>query len=167
MPDGTVRLVLVDAAAWTGLCLVVGYAGSRRAEQTLVADTWLTTIRPVEDRGRRWERLAVRRWKGLLPEAGGFFGGRSKKRLAGRQEADAQLVETRRAEVVHWTLAACGPLFLLWNPPAMGAVMVAFGVVFNAPFIVVQRFNRARLLRVVERRERRERRPPTSVGGAG
>ena len=164
MRDGTVRLVLVDVAAWTGLSLVVGYVASRLPAGMLAADTRLTTIRPAEAGGRRWERLMVRRWKDLLPEAGGLFGGRSKKRLAGPSEVDAHVIETRRAEYVHWTLAACGPLFLLWNPPAMGAVMMAFGVVFNAPFVVVQRFNRARLLRVVERRQQLQRRRPVTDG---
>ena len=49
---------------------------------------------------------------------------------------------------------ACGPLFVLWNPPAVAAVMVAYGVVVNAPFIAIQRFNRLRIGRILARQSR-------------
>lgn len=152
MGDGTVRLVLVDAAAWAGLSAGVGLVASRVPDRALARDTWLTRIRPAELGGRRWERLAVRRWKDALPEAGGLFGGASKAHLAGRGDVERQLLETRRGEWVHWVLLGCGPLFALWNPAWLAVVMVAFGVAMNLPFIAVLRFNRARLLRVVERR---------------
>ena len=37
--------------------------------------------------------------------------------------------------------------------------MVVFGLAFNAPFIVVQRYNRARMLALPSQRPRPERRP--------
>lgn len=151
MRDGTVEVVLVDVVAWTALSVVVGYAGHRLPASALAHDTWVTRIRPGEADGRRWERLGVRRWKDVLPEAGGFFGGVSKRTLGGRAGLERQVVETRRAELVHWTLAGCGPLFFAWNPRRLAASMVVFGLVFNAPFIVIQRFNRARLLRALVR----------------
>ena len=60
-------------------------------------------------------------------------------------------IETRRAELVHWTLMACGPLFFLWNPPALGFAMVVFALAANVPCVVIQRFNRPRLLRLIAR----------------
>jgi glycosyl-4,4'-diaponeurosporenoate acyltransferase len=162
--DGTVRRVLLDAAAWTGISVVIGLAASRVPDRALSSDTWLTAIRPAEREGRRWEHLGVRRWKDALPEAGGLFGGSSKSHLAGRGAVERQLIETRRAEWVHWALLCCGPLFALWNPAWLTAVMVAFGLAMNAPFIAVQRFNRARLLRVAERGRRVD---PRLIGGRG
>jgi glycosyl-4,4'-diaponeurosporenoate acyltransferase len=47
------------------------------------------------------------------------------------------------------------PIFALWNPAALMAAMVAYAVVANLPCLVVQRYNRGRLLRVLARRERR------------
>ena len=49
---------------------------------------------------------------------------------------------------------AGGPLFVLWNPPPIAAVMVAYGVLVNAPFIAIQRYNRARVSRVLRRGQR-------------
>jgi glycosyl-4,4'-diaponeurosporenoate acyltransferase len=60
-------------------------------------------------------------------------------------------IETRRAELVHWALMACGPLFFFWNPPALGSAMLLFAVAANGPCIVIQRFNRLRLLRLIAR----------------
>jgi glycosyl-4,4'-diaponeurosporenoate acyltransferase len=70
-------------------------------------------------------------------------------------ELNRFVTETRRAEATHWVLLAAGPLFLLWNPWGLGLVMIAYAVVANVPCLVVQRYNRARLLRVVERARRR------------
>src|SRR5690606_31478651 len=103
-------------------------------------------------------RLAIRRWKDRLPELGGTFrGGVSKRSLASRTTADLDrlVAETRRAELVHWAIPAITPLFLLWNPPALFAAMVAYAVVANVPCLVVQRYNRGRLQRVFDRRARR------------
>ena len=163
MVDGTVPLVLLDAAVWTSLSVAVGFAASRVPDHAFSGDTWLTRIRPAERGGRRWERFGVRRWKDALPEAGGLFGGVPKSHLAGRAAVGPLLVETRRAEWVHWSLAASGPLFALWNPPWLAVVMVAFGLASNLPFIAVQRYNRARLLRVADRSRRR----PVASGGVG
>ena len=45
-------------------------------------------------------------------------------------------------------------MFVLWNPPVLLAAMAGYAVVANAPCIAVQRFNRARILRVLRRHER-------------
>jgi glycosyl-4,4'-diaponeurosporenoate acyltransferase len=55
---------------------------------------------------------------------------------------------------VHWAVLAIVPVFALWSPPLLFAAMVAYGVVANVPCIAVQRFNRARIVRVLARRER-------------
>jgi glycosyl-4,4'-diaponeurosporenoate acyltransferase len=104
----------------------------------------------------RWERgayehLGVRRWKDRLPEAGALFAGGISKRHVRRSTVDRFVVETRRAELGHWLAMLGGPVSMLWNPPIGDVVMVAYGVLVNAPFVIVQRYNRARALRVIGR----------------
>jgi glycosyl-4,4'-diaponeurosporenoate acyltransferase len=60
--------------------------------------------------------------------------------------------ETRRAELAHWWAMCCGLLFVLWNPPLAAALLIAYGVVANLPFIVIQRYNRFRIHALLERR---------------
>lgn len=149
-------LVAVDVVAWASLSAVVGYTASKLPDQVFARETALTRIRPFEHGGRRWERwLGVKRWKDHLPEAGGFFGGVSKRHLPGRAAVAQQLIETRRAEWAHVALLAVAPAFALWNPPWLTAVMVGYAVVANVPCVLVVRFNRARFLRVQARVDRR------------
>jgi glycosyl-4,4'-diaponeurosporenoate acyltransferase len=146
--------VAADIVAWGVFHAATGYAVHRLPVSRLDRDTWLLRLRSFECSGRLYERIHIRAWKDRLPEAGAFFaGGVSKRRLPGRETAslDRFVVETRRAEYGHWSAMACGPLFVLWNPPVVAAVMLAYGVVVNAPFIAIQRYNRARVARLVAR----------------
>jgi glycosyl-4,4'-diaponeurosporenoate acyltransferase len=54
-------------------------------------------------------------------------------------------------------LLAVSPLFLLWNPWWLGLVMIAYAVVANGPCILIQRYNRGRLVRVLARAGRLDR----------
>jgi glycosyl-4,4'-diaponeurosporenoate acyltransferase len=146
---------LVDIAAWAAFHAATGYAVHRLSLDRLKRDTWLLRQRRFERSGRLYERFGIRRWKDRLPEAGALFaGGTSKRHLDGRDAAALERfsAETRRAEYGHWAAMACGPLFVLWNPPAVAAVMVAYGVGVNLPFIAIQRYNRARVSRLLARR---------------
>ena len=95
--------------------------------------------------------LGVRRWKDHLPEAGALFaGGIGKRSLPDSIETFVQ--ETRRAELAHWWALTAGPAFALWNPLRGVVLMVTYGVVVNAPFIAIQRYNRYRAQRLLARR---------------
>ena len=153
------QAVLVSIVAWVLVGLATGYVWHRCPRRWLLSDNALTRGRSWEDDGRWYRRnLAIRRWKDLLPEKGDLFqGGFSKRHLVDRSTDHLErfVVETRRAELVHWSNRAAGPLFLLWCPQAIGAVMIVFGVVAHLPFIVIQRYNRARLSLLLERRRAR------------
>ena len=65
------------------------------------------------------DRFAIRTWKSLLPDGAPWLGGFAKKKLRGRNRAYlAQfLLETRRAEVAHWCMLACLPVFFRLESP--------------------------------------------------
>jgi len=151
-------LVLVDSLAWVAISLVVGTGAAYLPAHWLQSDTFITRIRAFEAGGRVYRRvLAVQRWKDRLPETRGPAPGEraSKQALAGRSGLPLYLIETRRAEYVHLAIAAAGPLFALWNPAPMTAAMTVFGILFNAPFIAVQRYNRARIMSLPSSRSNR------------
>jgi glycosyl-4,4'-diaponeurosporenoate acyltransferase len=159
-----VVLVAVDVAAWAAFHASTGYLVHRLPSQRFDHDTALTRARAVEADGRPYTRvLRIKRWKRRLPEAGALFrGGFDKKHLRGgtADHLADHLRETRRAELGHWLAAACAPLFFVWNPAPVGAVMLLYAVVANGPCIAAQRYNRLRLLRILRLRKN----PPT--GGA-
>ena len=151
-------VVLADAATWAAWSAVVGYAAHRLRASWLDHDGALTRLRPWERGGRLYERAGIRRWKDRLPEAGATFrGGRSKRALPGRSDDElrAFAAETRRAELVHWVIPSITPVFVLWNPPALVGAMAVYAVVANLPCLFVQRYNRARVARVLDRRAAR------------
>ena len=76
-----------------------------------------------------------------------FAGGFAKRRLLRKDPTYLRrfAVETRRAELIHWTVLLAGPFFGLWNPPVLTVAMIAYAVIANLPCIAIQRYNRARL----------------------
>jgi glycosyl-4,4'-diaponeurosporenoate acyltransferase len=151
--------IAVDVVAWGAFHAGTGYAAHRLGDRRLARDGRLLRARRFEDDGRLYRRtLRIHRWKDRLPEAGALFdGGISKRELPARDVAGLRVFvrETRRAELTHWWAMACSPLFLIWNPPLAAALLVAYGVLVNLPFILIQRYNRFRTQALLARLERR------------
>ncbi len=150
--------IALCAALWVGFHLGAGYLVQRLPllwirRLPVVSQSWAW-----EEDGRIYERLRIRAWKDHLPEAGGFLpGGFSKRRLASRDplylERFAQ--ETSRAELGHWLTWALALTFFLWTHWLVGWLMILYGGLINVPFILVQRYNRARLQRILADKYRR------------
>jgi glycosyl-4,4'-diaponeurosporenoate acyltransferase len=181
-PLSAAAVVGSSALGWLGWSLLVGYGGHRLSADWLLTFTALDGTAGVPAAGRRWlERLGIRRWKDRLPEAGAFFpGGTSKRSLGGgapsrrratmTQDLQRLLVETRRAELVHLAIWPFWLATALWLPAAAVLVNLAFATAFNLPCLLVQRFNRHRLLRLLERpaaRNRGELRAPSEDAPSG
>lgn len=153
---GTMAWILWVSGLWFAIGLASGLAVHLLPLGFVGRDTWVTRLRGWEHDGRFYRRrLAIGRWKDRLPEAGDMFsGGFSKRHI--RDRSTPLLVrfaaETRRAEYVHWANALAGPLFFAFFPLWAGVVMTAFGLVVHLPFVCIQRYNRARLLRTLARR---------------
>jgi glycosyl-4,4'-diaponeurosporenoate acyltransferase len=119
-------------------------------------DTWLTAPRAWEHEGRLYrDRLAIRRWKALLPDGAPWFGG-SQKSLSTRCAVHLNRfrLETRRAELAHWCMLACLPAFFLWNPSWACWVMTVYALAANLPCILAQRYNRLILTRIAANHDR-------------
>ena len=151
--------VVVDVLAWGVFHAATGYAAHRLGNERLARDGWLLRQRRFEAGGHWYRsRLGIHRWKDKVPEAGALFDGGVSKRQLPAPDAEGLAVfvrETRRAELGHWWALACSPLFVLWNPPLAATLLVAYGVLANLPFIVIQRYNRFRTQSVLARLARR------------
>ena len=156
-----ILLAVGGAVVWGGWSALCGYVAHRVPRSRLERDGWWLRLRRAEAGGRGYERgLRIKRWKDRLPEAGALFrGGFSKRRVERHDRAylDQFLVETRRAELAHWAILALAPTFFIWvavldMPWWLAAAMFGYGIVANVPCILVQRYNRARLERMLGRR---------------
>ena len=150
--------VALYALAWSAFHLGAGYVAYRLSARTLARLPVVSASYAWERGGRLYEPLGIRAWKDRLPEAGDFFqGGISKRDLGGRDAAHLErfALETSRAEYGHWLTWALSVSFFAWTPWPIGVFMVVFGGLVNLPFIMVQRYNRARLRRLGRRSARR------------
>lgn len=118
-------------------------------------DTWLYRLRKYEDDGRFYERfLGIRRWKKWIPDGATLFNeGFKKKHLLGTQKEYIQtfILETRRAEFTHILQIFPCLIFFIFNSFWIAMIMVVYALMFNVPLIWLQRYNRARFLRIVYR----------------
>ncbi len=154
LPDGWA--VLVSSVVWFLTSFLAGWRGVNWSRERLGRTGPMTKLRSWEKGGHTWQRLlGVRRWKGRLPQAGDFFAkGRSMNAVGSRRTENLEEFSllTLRAERVHWLILASTPLHLIWCRTPVAVGMIVFGVAFNAPCIVVQRYNRAGIERILARR---------------
>ncbi len=150
-PPGAVGIAL-NVGAWFLWSVGIGYFGHRRPLGSFSKETWWSKPRGFEHHGRWYERaLQIKRWKDRLPELGAVFQGGFAKRSVSREVAHIErfIVETRRAEWVHWLALSFWPVFAIWNPPWAVAVMFVYAMLVNVPCLLVQRYNRIRLQRLL------------------
>lgn len=153
----TALIWAANLLGWPLIHLAVASAALRLPQHLFAQDTWITAPRPWEREGRLYrDWLMIRRWKSLLPDGAQWLGGFAKRRIISRDPSYLEqfLLETRRAELAHWCMILCLPLFFLWNPPWACLVMAAYALAANLPCILAQRYNRIALHRVVRTRRR-------------
>ena len=124
-----------------------------------------------EREGKIYERIGIQKWKDHAPDMSRVMRDMVPKRVGKAPHAEDVWVlvqETCRAEIVHLGLAmlSLGIVFFWMN--WIGALLGLLVALCNVPFILIQRYNRPRLVSLAERlavREERRRHASThSVG---
>ena len=117
---------------------------------------------PFEQKGKLYERIGIRQWQNHVPDVSQLF-----PHIVPRKAMEKNLnvsglyrmvQETCVAELTHSLLCLAGiALLRIWTGTG-GVVLFLVYVLFgNLPFILIQRYNRPRLLRLLQAAERRER----------
>lgn len=111
---------------------------------------------------RKWERKGavyqslfhIKKWKNKLPQLSDFF----KKLFSKKQVLNSSpeylyrfVLETCRAEFTHWAIIASSFLFILWDGICMSVFMICAASVLNLPYVMIQRYNRPRILKILGR----------------
>jgi glycosyl-4,4'-diaponeurosporenoate acyltransferase len=154
-PSGGLVPVAASAGLWLIGSVVIGAIANQLPDQLLRRGDRDQSDRRVEAPVRFYERwLGIRVWKRWIPDAGNALpGGVRKASLARRDPPALQRLrlETRRAELVHWALWPIWMVTALWLPPAGVLVNLIFATLFNLPCLLLQRYNRLRLGRTLNR----------------
>ncbi len=111
-----------------------------------------------EDQGRFYEQLRIRKWMNRVPDMSKYLRSLPRKSLAEHSSEHVRLLvqETCVAELVHSALMALALPVLLCRKWWSALMVAVYDLLGNLPFIMIQRYNRPRLLRLAERLERRE-----------
>lgn len=144
---------IVDVIAWMIIHLSIGFWSSR------IPIAWFNP-QNILYRTYRWEKggkiyqsiLHVRSWKCYAPDGGSLYPDTfSMRRLPNYdvEYLERWLKESCRSELCHWLMILPGFLFFFWNSVFLGWFMVFYAVVNNIFPIVIQRFNRPRMQRVL------------------
>lgn len=150
----TLLTVIIDFVAWFIIHMSVALTLVRVPLHRFNCRHWWYRLQRWEKGGNFYQHVfRIKKWKIHLPDGAGFNKklGFPKKKLESRNPAylSAFLIETCRAEFTHWVTILFAPLFFLWNPHFVGWIMIGYALLANLPFIMVQRYNRFRLIRVL------------------
>ena len=116
-------------------------------------------------RQRNWEKsnkvygfLKVSKWKGRVPDMSKIVGKMPDKRISclNVDTLNMMIKETCVAEFAHILLIIFAiPMNFMWDG-IYGFVCFLMYSIGNIPFIIIQRYNRPRLIKVLERLENRQ-----------
>ena len=113
-----------------------------------------------EKNGALYEKLNIRKWQAKVPDMSRILPFlMPPKNLSGdyAQRLPVMIRETCVAEITHITVSILGlPCLRIW--PGMGGVTVTaiFILLLNVPYILIQRYNRPRLIRLYRKLQARE-----------
>lgn len=110
----------------------------------------------IEFDGKLYKKLfLIDRWKDKIPEAGTLLGLHpfSKRHFISKNPDYIKrfILETCRGELAHLLPFLFYPISLIWNPFFADIIMFFYVLFTNLPFIIVQRYNRIRLIRLLEK----------------
>lgn len=145
--------IIIDVLAWVVFHLSTGYLSSKIPLKWLNPNRRFFQTFPWEKNGAIYDKLFhVRSWKRFIPNGAALYRGAfSIKNLPTNDLAylSRWLKESVRAEVCHWVMIVPGFFFFLWNDVAMGWLMLAYAFINNLVPIVMQRFNRPRMRKLL------------------
>lgn len=147
---------LLKCAIYLALTGVVGFFVGRIIPKRWIQPEkgWFRSF-PFEKNGTAYEKLGIRKWhKKVLDMSRIFPGLMPPKSLSGdyMQNLPVMIQETCVAETVHIAVSIAG-FRCLWIWPGIGGVTVTaiHIVLLNIPFILIQRYNRPRLIRLQQK----------------
>ncbi len=149
-----VWIVVLNALGIPAIHLGISWLFTKLDRERFDAASWLFRGRPIEEGGVIYQTLfRIRSWKHLLPDAAPWFDGFAKGKLADKDPAylRAFIAETCRGEAAHYAQIPGILLTLIWNPwPVAAIVMIVYAFASNLPCLILQRFTRARLKKLLE-----------------
>ncbi|MEY8495037.1 glycosyl-4,4'-diaponeurosporenoate acyltransferase [Lachnospiraceae bacterium 29-91] len=115
---------------------------------------------PVESGGKIYQRIKVHRWKESFPDMSRIFPflmpSKRLPKAVTTTQIERMIQETCIAELVHGLLGVLGfGCILIWKSIG-GWIISALYMFGNLPYIIIQRYNRPKLVSILHRMRKRE-----------
>ena len=141
-----------------GISLLAFFVGRMMPYSWFSYDRFPYKSFPFEKNGKIYLKLKINKWQSKVPDMSKIFPDLipAKKLLDNSEEALNVLIkETCIAELIHWMFAVIG-LAGLWICPNVwgGLIIFVYVVVGHFPFILIQRYNRPRLVKLLKRMQK-------------
>ena len=155
---------LLWSALYVGaLGILSHYVGEAIPRRVFQSDRFPYRAYKWEREGGIYDVIGIRHWKDRLPDMSRIMKDMVPKRVGKcptSEEIWVLVGETCRAEIVHLGLCLCAPVIcLFWlDRIAVGVSLSAVVMICNIPFILIQRYNRPKLVSLARRLEAREER---------
>lgn len=142
------KLILLIVLLAPAIQIAGAIIATHTPESRLTMNSWLFKEREFEKKGFYRRVFKVHKWKKYLPDGAKYFKGDfTKKNLLSYdvEYIEKFIVESCRAELVHWLGMAPFVVFFLLTPPYIAIGLIIYSIIVNAPCIIAQRYNRPRL----------------------
>ena len=143
------------------ISIVAFFVGRLLPKKWFCADKFPWKMWTFEKDGNFYDKLKVRKWQNKVPDMSKIlpFMMPAKKISPDTYVKMPRMIqETCVAEFIHGLNCIAG-LYCLKLYPGVGGIIITllYAVVFNIPYMLIQRYNRPRLIKLSKRLEERER----------
>ncbi len=113
-------------------------------------------IHSFEQGGKIYDKIGIRFWKDKVPDMSNFLKNLVKKEI--RRSSSAadilrQIQETCVAEMIHFVLILLSlPILIYWKSKWAVLFEAIYILILNLPFILIQRYNRPRLIKLYHKK---------------
>lgn len=119
-------------------------------------DYWSQPYCPYqwERDGRVYMMIKIQFWKDAVPDMSRYIRSMAKKKIVVFRDPDyldGLIRETCVAELVHYMLMLLSPIYMIFMEGYPGVIAAALYCLCNLPFVLIQRYNRPRLVALRER----------------
>ncbi len=148
---------ILDMICWVIIQLGIGYLSLKFPEKWLDPGRRFFQSFAWEKGGKIYQQLfRVRSWKHLIPDGSKTYRGAFSIKKLPTSELTyllRWLKESIRSELCHWFMILPAPFFFLWNSIKGGWLMVFYAFFNNLVPIILQRFNRPRIRKLIAQLE--------------
>ena len=114
-----------------------------------------------EKGGKVYLKLRIQFWKDKMPDMSRYISTMFRKKINVMRSPEYMktlIAETCVAEIVHWGLIFVSPIFMVLMDGSLGVFAFLAFALGNLPFVLIQRYNRPRLMVLLERQRQAEER---------